>query len=163
MNYKATMAWKNKKLEAMPDLFLVTAWPLVSWDVVRFWKNVFLFCPTIEEWWWLIIVVVITWPREDCHGALVPDRVDDSLTLYPQYSGLQVSPPDPSGEAQCGAGQTVYNGKVKLTLWWWSVVWCCGVWCGVVECGVVCCVVWCITSLKLPNFPLNPPKKANDW
>ena len=62
-----------------------------------------------------VIVIVITWSREHCHRGLAPDRVDDSLTLHPEYSGLQVSPPDPGGEAQCGAGQTVCNGMVRLT------------------------------------------------
>ena len=59
-----------------------------------------------------------TWAREDGHSGLAPDRVDDSLTFHPEDPSLEVSPPDPDGEAQCGAGETVWNGMVRLCVVW---------------------------------------------
>ena len=72
-----------------------------------------------------------TWAREDGHSGLAPDRVDDSLTFHPEDPSLEVSPPDPDGEAQCGAGETVWNGMVRL------------------------CVVWCVISLDLTSSSLS--------
>ena len=71
-----------------------------------------------------VIVIVITWPRENCHRGLAPDRVDDSLTSDPEYPGLEMSPPDPGGEAQCGTGQAVCNGELNVISGYWRV------WCG---------------------------------
>ena len=58
----------------------------------------------------MVYFVVITWAREDRHGGLVPDRVDESLTFHPEHSSLEVSPPDPGGE---GAGAVGGPGQAE--------------------------------------------------